>query len=254
MARRRLGPRGLDHGCGAPPPPAPSTARRRLVGAGQPRVTWLTAAGPGFDDGDWHDPAEPTLQMALAAPEAGDAAAVLLLAPAGAVRFTLPAGTWWIALDASIAHRGAAQPTSVADDRGGWPWLRGAARPPLSGLRPRRSRPSTAGSVARSRAVRPSSVATAGSTPPAQQQLHHDQVVAVRRRVDGPDPTFLGRLDVCARSRSRWAMTQWPPAAALCSGRRPVPLVARCSGSAPRARSSSATLSWPKTRPPGAGR
>lgn len=80
---------------------------------GDPRVTWLTADGPGFDDGDWHDPAEPALQMALAAPAPGDAAAVVLLAPAGAVRFALPEGTWWVALDASLPRGVPADRTAV---------------------------------------------------------------------------------------------------------------------------------------------
>lgn len=95
----------------------------RWVAPGDPQVTWLTAEGEAFDDDDWRNPAEPALQMLLAAPGPAEATVLVLVAPAGPIAFDLPEGPWWVALDAAQARgvppeRGPAPPQLPVDGPG----------------------------------------------------------------------------------------------------------------------------------------
>jgi glycogen operon protein len=79
----------------------PALRRRSWVAPEDPQITWLTPAGEVFTDGAWTDPAQRGMAVLLAGLDEGDASVLLLVAPGGPVSFALPAGSWWVALDAA---------------------------------------------------------------------------------------------------------------------------------------------------------
>ncbi len=79
----------------------PALRRAGWVAPEDPQITWLTADGDEFEDGAWTDPHQHALGVLLAGPDDGDATALVLAAPCEPVVFTLPEGSWWVALDAA---------------------------------------------------------------------------------------------------------------------------------------------------------
>ncbi len=79
----------------------PALRRPSWVAPSDAQIAWLTASGAVFHDGAWTDAGEAGMAVLLAGPDADDASLLVLAAPIQAVEFALPAGRWWVALDAS---------------------------------------------------------------------------------------------------------------------------------------------------------
>lgn len=79
----------------------PALRRAAWVAPGDPAIRWLMDDGEPFIDDDWTDHGELGMQAVLSTGDPVDATAVVLVAPVGEVAFRLPAGRWWVALDAA---------------------------------------------------------------------------------------------------------------------------------------------------------
>jgi glycogen operon protein len=80
----------------------PVLRRERRIAPGDPAVGWLDEHGEPLDDDRWHDPARGALQVLLGAEDDGEAPVLVVVVTEGDHEVRLPAGRWWVVLDARL--------------------------------------------------------------------------------------------------------------------------------------------------------